>query len=120
MRTRKAKGRRGMVAAGGGRAQHRGESYERRAPYEPAPAVLALLRGTWEKRAVLDAREREAVWSMLQRIREGALTDRQIAYARDIGKRVGVGYDDPALDAPRVSDRTQPWGPLPLKPPGKA
>lgn len=120
MRVRKTKGRRGSSSTGGSRARERPEQEGRRAAYEAPPSVLALLRGTWAKRQHLTEREREAIFSMLTRAQTAPLSEKQIDYAQTIGKGVGVGYDDPAFDAASViGPAKQPWGPLPLKPPGR-
>lgn len=106
------------------RREAQGRSRTRVAPetFYPRPKVntpanvVDLLRRAWGKREHLSAREREVTWSFLQQARSGALTDKQIAYAKEIGKSVGVGFDDPP-----VNDRAsvQPWGPLPGRPPGR-
>jgi hypothetical protein len=103
-----------------------------RPKYEAPANVLALLRSTWSKRDLLTERERGAIWDFLARSRSGPLTDRQLAYAVDIGRSVGIGFDDdvpapieqpPAHTDPRPfggsrARPAQPWGPLPLRPPG--
>ncbi len=92
------------------------------APYDAPPSALALLRGTWGRREYLDAKEREIVSSLLTRTRTRALTEAQLELAKKIGRRVGVGYDDPADEAP-IRDACfvplQPWGALPMKPPAR-
>lgn len=77
------------------------------------------------------------ILSFLQRIQGAPLTEPQKSAAIAIGRGVGVGYDDPAFDDPPEASeappvhtdprplggsralRPQPWGPLPLRPPGR-
>jgi hypothetical protein len=95
---------------------------DRPATYDAPPSVLALLRTTWGRRDRLDAKESAIVRSFLERVQARPLTEAQLQLARTIGKRVGVGYDDPAEEAPIAPTgvrAAQPWGVLPLKPPGR-
>jgi hypothetical protein len=123
MRTRKTKGRRGSTATGGSRQVARRDEindWRAAAPYEPEPAVLALLRATWGRRDRLADYERTRIWSFLRWIEQKALTPAQLESAKRIGASVGVGFDDPTLDAPEPTTKpVQPWGPLPLRPPGR-
>lgn len=96
---------------------------DRPAVYDVPPSVLALLRTTWGRRDRLDAKEREIVRSLLERVQARSLTEAQLELAKTIGRRVGVGYDDPAEEAPIApagARAAQPWGALPLKPPGRS
>jgi hypothetical protein len=139
LRTRKTKGRRGSTSTGGSRGQTRHDvENQRRAPYEAPPSILALLRGIWSRRAEINARERDMIWSFLQRAREAPLSDRQLDAAAKIGAAHGIGFDDPRLEdppgplgtpPPHTDPRPfggsralhpQPWGPLPLRPPGRS
>ena len=87
--------------------------------------MLALLRAIWARRDEIGARERDMIWSFLQRAQAAALSDRQLDAAAKIGAAHGIGFDDPRLeDPPEPSDTSrrpapQPWGPLPLRPPGR-
>lgn len=95
---------------------------DRPAAFDAPPSVLALLRTTWGRRDRLDAKESAIVRSFLERVQARPLTEAQLQLARTIGKRVGVGYDDPAEEAPIAPTgvrAAQPWGVLPLKPPGR-
>lgn len=87
--------------------------------YEPQPSVLALLRGIWGKRDLLDASDRAKVWGFLRWVEKKALTPAQLESAKRLGSSVGVGFDDPALDDPAPATSVQPWGPLPVRPPGR-
>jgi hypothetical protein len=99
-------------------------------PSEAPPSTLALLRATWANRKNLTPKEREVIHSLLGHAKKKHLTPAQLTYAIDIGRRVGVGYDDPALDDPKSTANAppkpksgpsaQPWGPLPLRPPFRA
>lgn len=109
-------------AQGAGRGKDRSSSEVFRPKVTAPEAQLALLRGAWSKRDLLTDREREIVWSFLRTAEHRALSPAQIATAQDIGRRVGIGYDDPAFDDPSAtstSPSAQPWGPLPLRPPGR-
>lgn len=108
-------------STGGGRPRLPVYRPPRPAPFEPHPAVLALLRSTWAQRDRLTTTSRDIVRSFLQQARTRALSDRQLDVAAKIGASVQVGFDDPRLDdpAPTKAPRVQPWGPLPLKPPGR-
>ena len=92
----------------------------RSADFVAPPSALALLRAVWGKRHLLDQREREIISGALNRLHSGPLSERQEAAAVAIGKSVGVGYDDPAFDSPSRVPAPNPWGPRPLKPPGRA
>ena len=122
MKTRKARGRRGSTATGGSRAHlQRDRENTRPARYEPPPAVIALLQSTWSKRLLLSDKQRELVFSLLRQAHERPLSDRQLDVAAKIGASVQVGFDDPRLDDPSPPTRSvQPWGPLPLRPPGRS
>ena len=106
-------------AQGVGRSRERSDDFYR-PPYEPSPSTLALLRATWGRRDRLDPRERDMIWSFLQRIRGGPLTQPQLEAAVRIGASIGIGHDAPE-ETNDVSRRPapQPWGPLPLRPPGR-
>ena len=96
---------------------------DRPAAFDAPPSVLALLRTTWGRRDRLDAKEREIVRSFLERVLARPLTEAQLQLAKEIGRRVGVGYDDLTEEAPIApagARATQPWGALPLKPPGRS
>lgn len=95
---------------------------DRPAAFDAPPSVLALLRTTWGRRDRLDAKERAIISSFLERVQARPLTEAQLELAKTIGRRVGVGYDDPAEEAPIApagARAVQPWGALPLKPPGR-
>lgn len=79
--------------------------------------MVALLRNVYAKRERLSVREREMIHSFLGQVQKRTLTPPQIEAAKAIGRSLGVGYDDPTLDEPAAP---QPWGTLPLKPPGRA
>jgi hypothetical protein len=53
-------------------------------------------------------------------VQHAALTPRQLESAVALGRRLGIGHDAPEEpgDRPRVP-APQPWGPLPLRPPGR-
>jgi hypothetical protein len=106
----------GKNSIGGSRPRASAEPDGRPAPYEPAPNVVALLRGAYARRAHLTAYERGVVLSLLQRVRVGHLSAPQLEFAKAIGKSVGVGFDDPPAP-PAFVVTAQPWGPLPKKPP---
>lgn len=96
----------------------------RRARYEPPVGVVALLRGVWAKREHLMPATREMIASLLRQVQAGPLSERQVAAAVSGGAKLGVGYDDPALDdgAPEVKPppgvvSVQRWGVLPMRPP---
>lgn len=110
---------RGQNSTGGAPRKLRYDPDERRVPVEAPPSTLALLRGIYALRRRLEPRELEKIESFLQRARSRALTPAQLAAAIQIGRSVGVGYDAPdtAGDPPTTSS-AQPWGPLPMRPPG--
>lgn len=119
---------RGRNSTGGARPTIRREAVnERPAPFEPDDRVAALLRAIWSRRAELTTSSRELVFSLLGQARTQPLTDKQLDAAATIGRQLGIGFDDPRLDDTPTSPATpvpparavQPWGPLPLRPPGR-
>lgn len=112
----------GNAATGGARRAPRPhDPDERPAPYEPPPHEAALLRAIWARRGELSGRCRELVHGYLQRLQRRALTSAETTTAAEIGRRLGIGYDAP--DEPGDVARRpapQPWGPLPLRPPGRS
>lgn len=112
----------GNVSTGGARRAPRPrDPDERPAPFEPPPHEVALLRAIWARRDELSARGRKLVHGYLQRLQRRALTAAEIGAAVGIGRTLGIGFDAPEEpgDRPR-REASQPWGPLPLRPPGRS
>lgn len=106
-------------AQGAERGRSRGDAPDHfRPPCQAPDNILALLRATWAKRQHLTDRERSIIFSCLRRAEKGALSPAQLDAAKAIGKSLGVGFDDPPVEAPNAKT-AHPWGPLPLKPPGR-
>lgn len=104
-----------------GSQQARRERGERPVAFEPPPHEVALLRGIWGQRHQLSASTRGLVAVYLERVQRRPLTAAELAAAVAIGQRLGIGFDAPEEPGDRARrPAPQPWGPLPLRPPGRS
>lgn len=113
----------GRTAVGGRRPPlKRSTVNEHPATFEPDPRVLALLRTIWARRDEIRTQStKNMIHSFLSQSQRRRLTDAQLDAAANVGRSLAIGFDDPRFDEPTEPAKTptaQPWGPLPLKPPG--
>lgn len=114
----------GRGAVGGTRpVEQRPFVNERAAAFEPDPRVAAALRSLWGRRRDIRSGERALVFSFLRQAQRRILSGPQLAAIATIAERLRVGFDDPRNDDPAAMEpkrrSPQPWGALPLKPPGR-
>lgn len=121
---------RGHHSTGGGRGRIRQDAerpVDASLCYEgPHPAVRALLNSIWAKRQHLESRSRDFIGDMRKRIESWPMTDRQLQWARSIGRSLGIGFDDPAFEPVQAAScvsagarvlKVERWGALPATPP---
>lgn len=100
----------------GGTSKPLRREYDNRAPSTPSPADIGLLRGILAKRGSLSSYEVMSFTEMLAEAVKRPLSGGSRAWAERVALRVGaVSSPAPEPVAPAMS-----FGPLPLKPPGRA